>query len=198
MSQILQRKYGMTPGQAEAANVRMTEWRRRLASTTTSTRSRAGNSFDAHRLIHLAARHGLGDAMKERLLAAYFTEGLPVGDRPTLAKLAGEVGLDPHEAETTLNGDDFSAEVREDEARAAALGVRGVPFFVIDEAYGLSARNRPTCCSEPWNGRGPSPTGPPRAPPWMPTPPDRAARTGSARSNRCAEPVCPVQVPSIP
>lgn len=143
MSQILQRKYGMTPGQAEAANVRMTQVAAEVGLDYHLDEVQRGNSFDAHRLIHLAARHGLGDAMKERLLAAYFTEGLPVGDRPTLAKLAGEVGLDPHEAETTLNGDDFSAEVREDEARAAALGVRGVPFFVIDEAYGLSGAQPP-------------------------------------------------------
>ncbi len=138
MIQILERKYGMTPGQAEAANARMTGLAAELGLEYHLDRVQAGNTFDAHRLIHLAARHGLGDAMKERLFAAYFTEGLPVGDRPTLAKLAGEIGLEPHEVETALDGDDFSVEVREDEARAAALGVRGVPFYVIDEAYGIS------------------------------------------------------------
>jgi predicted DsbA family dithiol-disulfide isomerase len=138
MSQILERKYGMTPGQAEAANERMTGLAAELGLEYHLDQVQAGNTFDAHRLIHLAARHGLGDAMKERLFAAYFTEGLAVGDRPTLAKLASEVGLDLHEVETALDSDEFSAEVRDDEARAAALGVRGVPFYVIDETYGIS------------------------------------------------------------
>ena len=138
MTQILESKYGMTPGQAETANDRMTGLAAELGLEYHLDRVQAGNTFDAHRLIHLAARQGLGDAMKERLFAAYFTEGLPVGDRPTLAKLAGEVGLDPHQVETALDGDDFSVEVRQDEDRAAALGVRGVPFYVIDETYGIS------------------------------------------------------------
>ena len=75
--------------------------------------------------------------MKERLLAAYFTEGRSVGDRATLAELAVEVGLDPDEVDETLAGEAFAAEVRADEARATALGATGVPFFVIDEAYGV-------------------------------------------------------------
>ena len=138
MSRILERKYGMTAEQAEAANARMTGLAADVGLEYHLDEVKAGNTFDAHRLIHLAARHGLGDAMKERLLAAYFTEGLSVGDLPTLATLAGEVGLDPDEVEATLHSDDFAAEVRADEARAAALGVSGVPFFVIDEAFGVS------------------------------------------------------------
>ena len=97
-----------------------------------------GNTFDAHRLIHLASAHGLGDAMKERLLAAYFTEGRSPSDHDTLTGLAVEVGLARGEVAATLAGDRFATEVRHDEARAASLGVSGVPFFVIDEAYGVS------------------------------------------------------------
>ncbi len=101
-------------------------------------RVRAGNTFDAHRLIHLAATHGMGGALKERLLAAYFTEGRSVGDHVTLAELAAEVGLDPIEVEETLAGEAFASEVRADEARATALGATGVPFFVIDGTYGVA------------------------------------------------------------
>ncbi len=101
-------------------------------------RVQAGNTFDAHRLLHLAATHGLGDALKERLLAAYFTEGRSVGDRATLATLATEVGLDRTEVDETLSGEAFAAAVRADEARAVAIGATGVPFFVIDRAYGVA------------------------------------------------------------
>jgi predicted DsbA family dithiol-disulfide isomerase len=138
MSQILQRKYGMSEDQAETANRRMTELAAGVGLEYHLDRVQAGNTFDAHRLIHLAATHGLGDAMKERLLAAYFAEGQPVGDHSVLTKLAVDVGLDPTEVDSMLVGDDFAAVVRDDESRAASMGVRGVPFFVIDEAIGVS------------------------------------------------------------
>jgi predicted DsbA family dithiol-disulfide isomerase len=138
MSQILQRKYGMSEDQAEAANLRMTALAAGVGLEYHLDRVQAGNTFDAHRLIHLAATHGLGDAMKERLLAAYFSEGQPVGERSVLTKVAVDVGLDPTEVDSMLVGDDFATDVRDDESRAASMGVRGVPFFVIDEAIGVS------------------------------------------------------------
>src|SRR5690606_10751206 len=90
------------------------------------------NTLDAHRLVKLADRDGLGDAMLERLMLAYFTEGEAVGDRSTLARLAGEVGLDPAEASEALASNSFEAEVRADQREARELGVTGVPFFLID------------------------------------------------------------------
>lgn len=99
---------------------------------------RTGNTFDAHRLIHLAARHNLAAQMSARLQLAYFTEGQPLGDIDTLVKLAGEVGLDEDEARKALDGGAFAAEVRADFHRAESFGVTGVPFFVIDEKYAIS------------------------------------------------------------
>ncbi|MBW3615225.1 MAG: DsbA family oxidoreductase, partial [Actinobacteria bacterium] len=69
--------------------------------------ARPGNTFDAHRLLHLAAARGAQDAVKERLLAATFVEGQPIGDRDTLVRLAGEAGLDPQEAGSVLESDEF-------------------------------------------------------------------------------------------
>ena len=138
MSTILQKKYGMTAAQAEAANQRMTALAASVGLEYHLDDVRPGNTFDAHRLVHLAATHGLGDAMKERLFRAYFTEGRSPGDRDTLLALAEEVGLDADEVRAVLDGDGFAVEVRHDEARAGALGATGVPFFVIDEAYGVS------------------------------------------------------------
>jgi predicted DsbA family dithiol-disulfide isomerase len=93
---------------------------------------------DAHRVLHLAAAHGVQSAVKERLLRAYFTEGAPVADRPTLARLAGEAGLDREGTARMLDSGAYLAEVRVDEAEARALGIQGVPFFVLDRRYGVS------------------------------------------------------------
>ncbi len=97
-----------------------------------------GNTFNAHRLLHLAAERGLQGAVKERLMRAYFTESERIGDTDTLARLAAETGLDAAEARATLTTDTYAEDVRDDEARAAAFGIHGVPFVVIDERYGVS------------------------------------------------------------
>jgi predicted DsbA family dithiol-disulfide isomerase len=100
--------------------------------------ARTGSSFDAHRLLQLARRRGVADAMKERLFAARFSEGRLLSDLETLVKLAIDVGLDGTEVRTVLAGDDYANEVREDEATARQLGIRAVPTFVVDRALGMS------------------------------------------------------------
>ena len=96
------------------------------------------NTFETHQVIHHALERGLQDAMKERLLQAYFTDGGAVGDRETLVRLATEVGLDGDEVATALEEQTYAAAVRADEEEAGALGISGVPFFVIDRKYGVS------------------------------------------------------------
>jgi len=102
------------------------------------TVAQSGNTFDAHRLLHLAADRGLGDAAKERLLAAYFAEGEPIGDPETLVRLVAEVGVAADEAGAVLQSDAYAEAVRADEREAAMLGISGVPFFVVDGRYGIS------------------------------------------------------------
>lgn len=94
-------------------------------------RIRAGNTFDAHRLIHLAQERGLQGDAKERLLRAYFTEGRSPSDRETLVDLGVEIGLDRSEVAAMLASDHGAREVRADEAEAHQLGIQAVPFFVI-------------------------------------------------------------------
>jgi predicted DsbA family dithiol-disulfide isomerase len=101
-------------------------------------RAVAANTFEAHQLIHLAAAHGRQDEAKERLLRAYFTEGEAVGDREVLVRLGAELGLDAEETREALEQQRHAAQVRDDEAAATALGIRGVPFFVLDRTYGVS------------------------------------------------------------
>ncbi|HET6624839.1 MAG TPA: DsbA family oxidoreductase [Nocardioidaceae bacterium] len=96
------------------------------------------NTFEAHQVIHLAAARGVQDQVKERLLRAYFTEGEPVGDRPTLVRLAAETGLEAAEVEKALEEQEYAEAVRADESEAGSLGISGVPFFVVDRKYGVS------------------------------------------------------------
>ncbi len=96
------------------------------------------NTLKAHELIHFAAAHGKGAEMKERLLAAYFTQGRHVGHVEELADLAEEIGLDRTAALNALANSDYAGQVSQDIAQARQLGIRGVPFFVVDGKYGLS------------------------------------------------------------
>jgi predicted DsbA family dithiol-disulfide isomerase len=127
----LGRKYGVPAAQAEEMIRRMTATAAGDGLDLRFDRARPGNTFDAHRLLHLAHLRGRQDALKERLLTAYLRDGEFLGDHETLVRLAGEAGLDPDEARRTLAGDDFARDVRADEDEARRLGVRGVPFFVF-------------------------------------------------------------------
>jgi predicted DsbA family dithiol-disulfide isomerase len=127
-------KYGMSVEQAEASHAQMTALAAQEGLEYHFERARGGNSFDAHRLIHLAADQGRQDAAIERLMRGYFTDGLPIGDRAALIALAAELGLDG----AALEGDDYSDAVRADEELAQRIGIQGVPFFVLDRRYGVS------------------------------------------------------------
>ncbi len=94
--------------------------------------ARPGNTFDAHRLLHFATSKQLGARAAERIMHGYFSEGLEVGERAALARLAPEFGLAEKEALAILESDAYTDEVRADEARATAFGVAGVPFFLFD------------------------------------------------------------------
>jgi predicted DsbA family dithiol-disulfide isomerase len=98
----------------------------------------SGNTSLAHELIHLAAEHGLGADMKERLLHAHFEERRPVFDVEALVPLAVEVGLDEAEVRAALADRRYRRAVAQDAATAQALGATGVPFFVVDRTYGAA------------------------------------------------------------
>ncbi|MGH3328178.1 MAG: DsbA family oxidoreductase [Streptomycetales bacterium] len=106
-------------------------------------RAARANTFDAHQVIHLAHERGLQDAVKERLLRAYFHEGQAVGDPAALVRLGAEAGLGADEVREALAEQRFASAVRADEAEAAALGISGVPFFVVDRKYGVPGAQPP-------------------------------------------------------
>ena len=105
--------------------------------------ARSGNTFDGHRLVHLAAEHGLQAPMKERLMRAYFSEGQLISDPETLVALGIEVGLPESEIRELLAGERFADEVRADEQAAAGLGVSGVPTFIVDRSVGVTGAQPP-------------------------------------------------------
>jgi predicted DsbA family dithiol-disulfide isomerase len=96
------------------------------------------NTFDAHRVAHLGAARGLGDAVQERFLRGQLVEGEVLDDPETLVRLGSEVGIPADAIRDVLAGDAYAAEVRADIDEAHALGITGVPFFVIDRRYGIS------------------------------------------------------------
>jgi predicted DsbA family dithiol-disulfide isomerase len=131
-------KYGMTRQQAVAKHEQLTEMATREGLDFHFDRARSGNTFNAHRLLHLARERGVQDELEERLMRAYFSEGEPIGDVATLARLAEEVGISAADAQAVLSSDTFADDVRADEREAQELGINGVPFFVLDRRYGIS------------------------------------------------------------
>lgn len=96
------------------------------------------NSFNAHRLIQMAKSKGLGDEIEEALFKAHFEEQKNIDNHNTLVKIGTSIGMDYEEVKEKLASDAFEYEVKQDEIEARNLGVQGVPFFVIDNKYGIS------------------------------------------------------------
>jgi predicted DsbA family dithiol-disulfide isomerase len=138
VTERLAQKYGVSEAQAAAMNARVTALAAGEGLEYHLEKARHANTVKAHRLIHLAASKGLQDAVLERVMTAYFSEGENIGETETLARLAAEAGLDADEARAALEGDAYADAVRADERRARMLGINGVPFFVVEERYGVS------------------------------------------------------------
>jgi predicted DsbA family dithiol-disulfide isomerase len=96
------------------------------------------NTFNAHRFLHLAKQHGLQAEAEEQLFKAYFTDGKNSDDPQALMLIGSEIGLDPAEVKQVLESNQYADEVREDIAEAHELGIRGVPFFLLDRKYAVS------------------------------------------------------------
>ena len=140
-------KYAVSVAEAQAMIDRMTKVAAEHGLQFDFGIARPGNTFDAHRLIHLARRRGVQDAVKERLLAATFVEGEAIGDRETLVRLGTEAGLDVDEIRSALESDAYAEEVRADERAAVEYGITAVPFFAVDGRYGMAGA-QPTAALE--------------------------------------------------
>ena len=136
--EVLAAKKGISVAQAKSMGSQVSEIASAVGLTFNMDKTVPANTFDAHRLTHLAAKYDLEDAAEERLFRAYFTEGKNIQDRETLVQLGVEIGLDEQDVRNTLGSDNYAYEVRTEGYEAQQIGVRGVPFFVIDRKYAVS------------------------------------------------------------
>lgn len=130
-------KYGNAET-VDAAHKRLADMGRRVGITYDFERALMANTFDAHRLHHLAKTRGLEEPVMERFLKARQAEGADMSAHDTLRRLATEAGLDPKDVDDVLGSDRFAEDVRRDEALASQYGIRGVPFFVFERRFALS------------------------------------------------------------
>jgi predicted DsbA family dithiol-disulfide isomerase len=135
----LMKKYGWSDAQAKKIDADMET---RAAADGLeyhlSENGLTGNTFDGHRLVHLARERGIQDAAVERFFRAYFTEQRSLFDTDSLVALAVDAGLDVADARRVLAGSDYADAVEADINQARALGISGVPFFVFNDRFGLS------------------------------------------------------------
>ncbi|GMU73739.1 MAG: DsbA family oxidoreductase [Burkholderiales bacterium] len=110
--------------------------------------ARQPNTRDAHRLIAWAQHRGDAGPLVEKLFRAFFVEGRFVGSHEVLADLAAEAGEDRAAAVAFLLSPVGDAEIEAAESRAASLGIRGVPFFIIDGRFGLSGAQPPEAIAD--------------------------------------------------
>lgn len=136
----LSEKYGMPLADARANQERLRASGAEVGADFRWDLERPDNTGDAHRFLHLvgdlAPEHR--DAAVERLFRAHFTDGLLLSDHQVLADLGQEFGIDRDVVLTALAGDAYRDGVEADLAQARAYGINGVPFFVLDSAYGVS------------------------------------------------------------
>lgn len=101
------------------------------------------NSFDAHRLSHLAARYDNQTLLEELMFKAHFVEGKNIGDKDVLLSIAEEAGIKKQEAEEVLNGKAYAREVLADISEAEDFNIKGVPFFIFNRKYAVSGAQPP-------------------------------------------------------
>lgn len=134
----LAQKKGMTVTQIKEMNQGVIQRAQSVGLDYNFDNMKQTNTFDAHRLMKFAETKGKGDAYTERVLSAHFVESEFIGSHDTLIRLASEVGLDEEESRQVLESNQFTTDVRLDQAESTQIGIQGVPFFVINRKYAIS------------------------------------------------------------
>jgi predicted DsbA family dithiol-disulfide isomerase len=144
----LMAKYALSEQQASARQVSMEQTAAGEGLEFHLVGGVTGNTFDAHRIVHLARERSIQDQVIERLYRAHFTEQRSIFDRESLAAIAVEAGLDPADVTRVLDSDEYGDAVRADNEAARALGASGVPFYVLDNRVGVSGAQPPEVFTE--------------------------------------------------
>jgi len=138
MVDVLASKYGVGHDEAVAMMARTEDLAAAEGLEMHMDKTLHSNTVDAHRLLHLAHEEGRQDELKEALLAAYFLHARNVADHDVLAGVAAEVGLDEVRVKEVLTSSEYADAVEADVRQAVAYGATGVPFFVVDQKYGVA------------------------------------------------------------
>lgn len=161
----LMSKYGLSESQAGATQARMERTAAEEGLEFHLIGGVTGNTFDAHRLLHLARDRGIQDAVIERLYRAHFTEQRSIFDEASLLALAAETGLDTDQARDVLRGEAYADSVAADLREARGHGVTGVPYFLLDHRRAVSGAQPSEIFAEAFrrawedtSGTTPSPT----------------------------------------
>jgi len=157
---LLAAKYGLTEEQARQAELRTAQNARDEGLEYRTEGRDHGNTFDMHRLLHLAAKHDRQDELLTLLYRANFADERSAFEPARLLELGVAAGLDEREVSAVLADESlFAAQVRADEREAAELGATGVPFFVFDRRIGVSgaqqAETFTRALEQAWSARSP-------------------------------------------
>jgi len=136
--EMLASKFGVSRAEAAQMQARVTELAAAEGMAWRHDETIHANTFDAHRLLHLAKESGHQGELKEAFLRANFVEARNLADAATLREIAVGAGLPAERVDAVLAGEEFAADVRADIDQARAYGATGVPFFVVDQKYGVS------------------------------------------------------------
>lgn len=134
----LAQKYSMSEQEAKNMTANVASRAKEVGLDYNFDDMKTANTTIAHRLAKLAAAQGKAEIYNERLMSAYFLEGEAIGRRDVLTRLAKEVGLNMEEVQRVLESNEYEEDVEQDIYEAQQIGVRGVPFFVFNNKYGLS------------------------------------------------------------
>lgn len=134
----LAKKYGISLDEAKNMLGNVAEQAKTVGLDYDVEGMKGANTFNAHRLAKLAESEGKDAAASERLLRGHFVNGEVLDNEDTLLAIAEEVGLSKERTQQMLHSDEFAADVKKDIAEAGQIGVKGVPFFVINRKYAIS------------------------------------------------------------
>lgn len=138
MTEVLAKKYGMSVEEAKKMTDNVVDQAKSVGLNYNFDVMTPANTFNAHRIAKLAEQEGFDKTVSESLLKAYFIDGEKIGAEDVLLRIAEEAGISRDRAKAVLDSDEFADDVRMDIAEAQQIGVKGVPFFVIDRKYAIS------------------------------------------------------------
>lgn len=143
VDQYLAERKGVSPEKGKEMNDYMSNIAKEVGLEYNFDKAIISNTMNAHRLLHLAKTAGIQNEVKEKLFAAYYTDGKDVGDTETLVQVGESAGLQADATRTMLQSNQYLKEVRIDQLRGEQLGVQGVPFFVFNNKYAVSGAQAP-------------------------------------------------------